>query len=430
MVALPVFRSLLAERHFRALFSTRLVGQLGDGFFQAALASFVLFSPERAPNAPAIAAAFAILLLPYSLLGPFVGVFLDRWSRRNILFRANLLKALLVIPVVAVVMSGNDSWLLGLFVLGVLGVGRFVLAGLSASLPHVASGKQLITANALTPTAGTISFVIGGTVGLGIREIFGGGDPGSIALLLFSMGAFVSAGVIASTFQVFDLGPEVRIAGTLSDSLKGVTSDLIDGLRALREHAVAGRAIIIVAINRLSFGVVLAGALLLLRNTFHDSVNANAALADFAILTGSSASAALLAALLTPWVTRRIGIPVWTTLAVAQAAVGMAVFAWGAVEENFVALFVAAFSLGFAGQAVKVCSDTVIQRFIPDDRLGRVFSIFDMTVNIALVGGIVAVAFLAPQSGVVPVLYVITGVGLALASVWYWSKRKIVVPEN
>ena len=430
MVALPVFRSLLAERHFRALFSTRLVGQLGDGFFQAALASFVLFSPEREPNATALAIAFAILLLPYSIVGPFVGVFLDRWSRRNILFRANLLKALLVIPVIAVVMGGNDSLLLGLFVLGVLGVGRFVLAGLSASLPHVATGKQLITANALTPTSGTIAFVIGGTVGLGIRELFGGGDRGSVAVLLFSMGAFISAGVIASTFKVFDLGPEVRLAGALADSFKGVTADLVDGIRALREHTIAGRALIIVAVNRVSFGVVLAGALLLLRNTFHDSVNANAALADFAILTASSATAALIAALLTPWVTRRIGIPVWSSFTVAQAAIGMAIFAWGAVAENFLALIIAAFSLGLAGQAVKVCSDTLIQRFIPDDRLGRVFSIFDMTVNIALVTGIVLVAFIAPQSGVAPVLYVITGVGLALASAWYWGKRKIVVPEN
>lgn len=430
MVALPVFRSLLAEPHFRALYCTRLVGQLGDGFFQAALASFVLFSPEREPNATAIAVAFAVLLLPYSLVGPFVGVFLDRWSRRNILFRANLLKALLVLPVLAVVMSGNDSWLLGVFVLGVLGVGRFVLAGLSASLPHVASGKQLITANALTPTSGTIAFVIGGTLGLGVREIFGGGDPGSIALLLFSMGAFISAGVIAATFKVFDLGPHVRIEGALADSFRGVTADLIDGIRALREHAVAGRALIIVAINRISFGVILAGALLLLRNTFHDSIDANAALADFAILTGSSATAALIAALLTPWVTRRIGIPVWSSITVAQAAIGMAVFAGGAVTQNFPGLFIAAFSLGFAGQAVKVCSDTLIQRFIPDDRLGRVFSIFDMTVNIALVSGIVAVALMAPQSGIAPVLYIVTGAGLAVASVWYWGKRRTVVLEN
>lgn len=67
---------------FLRLLSTRLVGSFGDGLLQAALASFVLFSPERQPTPLAIAVSFGILLLPYSLIGPFAGVFLDRWRRR------------------------------------------------------------------------------------------------------------------------------------------------------------------------------------------------------------------------------------------------------------------------------------------------------------------------------------------------------------
>jgi len=77
----------------------------------------------------------------------------------------------------------------------------------------------------------------------------------------------------------------------------------------------------------------------------------------------------------------------------------------------------------FAGQAVKVCSDTLIQRHIPDDRLGRVFSIFDMSVNIALVAGITVVAFLAPLNGIAPGLYLAVGGGLALSGVWYLKHR-------
>ncbi|MCH9677731.1 MAG: MFS transporter [Actinomycetia bacterium] len=427
MQALPVVRSLLHRKDFRALYSTRLVGQFGDGFFQAALASFVLFSPEREPNAAAIAVAFGILLLPYSLIGPFAGVFLDRWLRRNILVRANLLKALLTVPVIAAVLAGSESVILGISVLAVLGVGRFILAGLSASLPHVVSGKELITANALTPTSGTIAFVVGATTGLGIREIFGGGDPGSVALLLFSIGTFISAALIARTFAVHALGPTHRLKSSMVDSLRGVTGDLVTGIRTLNSHRVAARALLLVAFNRISFGVITAGSLLLLRNTFHQSVNANAALADFAILSGFAATAALIAAILTPWMSRKIGIPHWSAVAVAQASIGMAVFAFASSTQNFPLLLVAGFSLGFAGQAVKVCSDTVIQRKIPDESLGRVFSLFDMSVNVALVSGIILVALLAPVSGIAPVLYAGIGVTLALASFWYWrTARKIV----
>lgn len=420
MQKLPVVRSLLHRKDFRALYSTRLVGQFGDGFFQAALASFVLFSPEREPNATAIAVAFGILLLPYSLIGPFAGVFLDRWQRRNILVRANLLKALLTIPVMAAVLAGNESVILGVSVLAVLGVGRFILAGLSASLPHVVKGKELIYANALTPTSGTIAFVIGATTGLGIRQVFGGGDSGSVALLMFAIGTFISAALIAQTFAVRALGPTHQIKHSMIDSLRGVTGDLVSGVRTLGSHADAARALTLVAINRISFGVITAGALLLLRNTFHQSTNANAALADFAILSGFAATAALIAAIVTPGVTRKIGIPRWSGIAVGQASIGMVVFALASTQQNFPLLLVAGFSLGFAGQAVKVCSDTVIQRKIPDESLGRVFSLFDMSVNVALVSGIILVALLAPLTGVAPILYTGVGVGLALASVWYW----------
>ena len=417
MQALPIVRQLLHREDFRALYSTRLVGQFGDGFFQAALASFVLFSPEREPNATAIAVAFGILLLPYSLIGPFVGVFLDKWSRRNILVRANLLKAL---PVIAVVLGGNESIILGFSVLVVLGVGRFILAGLSASLPHVVAGKALITANALTPTSGTIAFVIGATTGLGIREIFGGGDPGSVALLLFSIGTFVSAALIARTFGVLALGPSHRLNPSMVDSLRGVTGDLVSGVRTLHSHPDAARALMLVVINRVSFGVIISGSLLLLRNTFHQSINANAALADFVVLSGCAATAALMAAISTPWVTRKIGIPHWSALTVGQASIGMLIFALGATGQNFPLLLLAGFSLGFAGQAVKVCSDTVIQKQIPDTSLGRVFALFDMSVNVALVLGIMAVALLSPVTGVAPLLYLGVGVGLIVASYWYW----------
>ena len=93
---------------FRRLFSVRLLSQFADGVFQVALVSSVLFSPERAPNAGAIAAGFATILLPFSVLGPFVGVFLDRWPRRMTLVISNLVRAV-VLVLVAVLVGTTTS---------------------------------------------------------------------------------------------------------------------------------------------------------------------------------------------------------------------------------------------------------------------------------------------------------------------------------
>ena len=66
-------RAVLAERNFRRLFATRLISQAGDGMFTAGLGAYVFFNATSFPDPGAAAAAFAVLYLPYSLVGPFAG---------------------------------------------------------------------------------------------------------------------------------------------------------------------------------------------------------------------------------------------------------------------------------------------------------------------------------------------------------------------
>lgn len=417
MVALPALREVLAGRDFRRLFSVRLVAQFGDGLLQAALATFVLFSPERQPDAVKIAAAFAILLLPYSVIGPFAGVFLDRWRRRNVLVRANILKALFTLPIIALVLAGHDGPLLGLTVLTVLGIGRFVLAGLSASLPHVVAGRDLVTANALTPTSGTILAAVGALVGVSLRSLLGGGDSGSAIVLACAAGAYLSAAGIAMLIAADRLGPD---GARPSDTVRGVAVGLVEGIRELRLHAEAGRAIAVVGVHRVVFGILTAGGLLLVRYTFNLAGEVDTALNEFALLTAAAAAGALAGAVLTPWASRRWGSVAWSTAALGQAGtLGIGLVIAGALAPSLPVLLAGSLSIGFAGQAVKVCSDTLVQRYIPDDRLGRAFSLFDMIVNVCLVAGITLMALISPTNGQTPWLYVASGVLMVGTAAWY-----------
>ena len=415
--ALPALRELLATRDFRHLFSVRLVAQFGDGLLQAALATFVLFSPERQPDAVRVAAAFAILLLPYSVIGPFAGVLLDRWRRRQVLVRANLLKALVTLPVIALVLVGNDGALLGLTVLTVLGIGRFVLAGLSASLPHVVQGRDLVTANALTPTAGTIMAAVGGVAGVALRSLVGGDDVGSAVVLAAAAACYALAAVIAVLIAVDRLGPDGHRP---ADTVRGIALGLVDGVRELRVNAAAGRAIAVVGAHRFAFGVLTAGGLLLVRLTFNPMAEADAALAEFAGLTAAAAVGALIGAVLTPAATRRWGAVPWSVAALVQAGtLGIGLVIIGAMAPSYGVLLAGAVSMGFAGQSVKVCSDTLVQRHIPDDHLGRVFALFDMIVNVCLVAGITLMAVVSPTSGQAPLVYAAVGLLLVGTAAWY-----------
>src|SRR3954451_8293976 len=88
---------LFARSWFPSLYATRVVGQAADGIFSASLASAVFFNPEHQTDPRQAAAGFVVLLLPYSLVGPFAGVFLDRWRRQQVLTRANFVRSALVL---------------------------------------------------------------------------------------------------------------------------------------------------------------------------------------------------------------------------------------------------------------------------------------------------------------------------------------------
>ncbi|MFC7469354.1 MFS transporter [Actinomadura keratinilytica] len=157
MAVVGDLRVLLRVRDFRRLLAVRLLSQAADGVFQVALATYVVFSPEKQTSAAAIASAMAVLLLPYSLIGPLAGVLLDRWRRRQVFLYGNLLRAVLAALTAALMVTGVPDWLFYVAALCVTAVNRFVLAGLSAALPRVVARDELVIANALSPTAGTLA---------------------------------------------------------------------------------------------------------------------------------------------------------------------------------------------------------------------------------------------------------------------------------
>lgn len=385
-------RAVLGVRGFRLLLGSRLTGQFGDGLVQSSLATFVLFSPERQPTAAKVALAFAILLLPYSLVGPFAGVLIDRWWRRTILVRANLLRALLVVGLAAVVFSGRDDWVLAVAVLVVLGVNRFILASLSAGLPHVVAARYLVTGNALAPTAGTVASVIGGLGGVWIRSASGGGDVGSVVVLACAIVAYVVASGVATRLRPTELGPD---DDTAADSVRGVASGMVEGLRHLRERRPAARAIGLVMVHRVIFGIAVALAVLQVRGALHPD-DSEAAIGALTLTTAAAGLGAFLGAVSTPRASRRFGAVRWSAGAL---VLGVTLGAVGVATGTLLGLLVEGLFIGFAGQAVKVCSDTIVQEDVDDDRRGRVFSLYDVGVNVAIVAGLTAAAFAAPADG-------------------------------
>jgi hypothetical protein len=201
-------RAILGHGDFRRLYATRLASQCADGVFQASLAGAVLFNPEQAADPGRVAAGFAVLLLPYSLVGPFAGVLLDRWRRQRVLVVANLFRCLAVALVAAEVAAGISGVLFYGTALLVISVNRFFLAAQSAALPHVVTPAHLVTANALATTGGTVITAVGGGLALLVRGAIGASNGSYALIALCSAAGYAGSAVAAAGFPPDLLGPD------------------------------------------------------------------------------------------------------------------------------------------------------------------------------------------------------------------------------
>jgi MFS family permease len=411
-------RAVLARRGFRRLLAVRLFSQLGDGVFQAGLAGSVFFNPERAASPLAIAAAFAVLLVPYSALGPFVGVFLDRWSRRQVLFGANAVRAALVLPCAWLVWHGDEGVPFVALALAIIALNRFFLAGLSASQPHVVDEPRLVTANSFATTAGSVCYSGGlALAGVTFHVIGTGFHQYAVVAATAVLWYGLSATTTLASFRIDALGPDdaERPAGSLAGALVDHAHGMVAGFAHLRGRAPAWSVIVAQAVHRGHYGVLAMMTLLLYRNYFHVG-DPEGAVTGLLQVAAAAALGSLVAAAVTPPLTRRLGG--WRWVAVLLGSLAVALPALGTAFQPLF-LVLAASAVSIATQGLKIVTDTTLQVHCDDDFRGRVFSINDTALNLFFVVGLYLGALLLPEDGHSVGAMLALGGGFAALAAWY-----------
>jgi len=414
-------RIVWAEHYFRRLLFTRCVSQTGDGIFTAAVGTYVFFNKSFFPNPAAGAAAFAVLYGPYSLIGPFAGVFIDRWSRRQILTYSALLRSIFVVLTAGLMAAGNKSIPLYVAVLLVLGVNRFFLSALSAALPHVVAGDKLVMGNSVSPTLGGTLAAVGGIVGLGVNAATGDTERGAAITLLVAGACYVAASLAARTMPRDLLGP-VRepgqtAPGRLLTELRVVAVGLVNGVRHVFARRGPATALGATGGNRFFYGILFLMSVLLYRNFFYAKIKPSIAETHYGYLVAAVAVGYFCAALVTPPLTRRMSKPVYITLMLAVSALLV-----GLLGELFsqVCYIVMGFGLGLAGQAIAIATTTILQEQVADDFRGRAFSYYDMMFNITFAAAALICVPFMPRSGHSPALIAAIAIGYAVVAVAYW----------
>jgi MFS family permease len=363
----------LASRDFRRLFEIRLISQSADGLFQAVLISSIVFSPTEQSTTTGFAIASLVVSLPFSILGPFTGVFIDRWSRRRILVVAPLLRVALV-WLVLLYQTAPVAFYLG--ALWVLSVNRFYLATAVTIVPRLVPTEDLLIANSISTVGGTVALLAGVFVGGWMSDLLG--DPLVIAL---AAAQWTIASGIARRITS-PLLPHHLPEAPMGDELRRVLHEFADGAGRLVHTPRALGPITSITLDQLGQGIVLVLSLFVFRDEFEAGV------ASFSNLIGAGGVGVLLGILTVGkleerFAKERIVAGSFLIGGLVLIAVSLWITQWSVLLASF------AVGLTFAWKKIPV--DTLVQEAVPDGYRGRVFAVYDVAYNLSRV----VAAFLA-----------------------------------
>ena len=398
---------------FGALMGAQFLALAGDGIVQTALAKSIAFGGQRgfdlegARSPEELLRIALILMVPYTVISPFLGVLIDRWDRRRLMVIANGLRAL-VLASIALVGTGSvgEGALFLAFVLTLMST-RVVLATKAAALPTTLDESSLVEGNAVSQLGGAL-FQLGGAgaafVAAGLIEV----DPIVLAgALVYAAGA-----VMASRLK---LTGEPRDRITLGSEVARVLRNIALGAREVARTPKAAAAITTYFWLRFLWSFTLVGIGFIARELL-----AGDDVAIAALIGGGGALGAALGFLFAGRLHERARSTAHVVVGGSLIA-GAAVAVLGSLGSSG-ALALLAFFLGLGFFLAKISLDTLVQEALGDGWRGRAFSLYDIAYNLAWVVAAGTMKLLwseSLQGALIAGVGVVFVVGLGALTAWY-----------
>ena len=412
---------LKTRADFRNLMGAQFAAVAGDGLVQAAIAAVIAFGGQKgfdlegARDPDEILRIALYIFVPYTILSPFLGVVIDRWDRRLLLFVANGLRALVIGAVGAFALASGsfdempDAALFGSFLL-TLSATRVVLATKAAALPVTLEESSLVEGNAVSQLGGAMFQLGGAGVALVGKEVVGAEPIVVAGALVYALGA-----VFARLMRPQD--PD-KVKTSFAAEIRRVMQNIGAGIREVSRNPKAGAAITTYFWLRFLWSFSLVGIAFIARELLSDDDFAVAALTG-----GAGAAGAVLGFLLAARLAARARATAQVVVTASSIA-GLAVAALGALDLS-ISLAVLTFFLGFGFFLAKISLDTMVQEALGDDFRGRAFSLYDIAYNVAWVLAAGLMKVLWPQDNNGGYLIAIMGgvflLGIVAISTWLRS---------
>lgn len=386
--------ALLRRHDFALLWTAGLISTAGDAALFVALP---LHTYQVTGSAAASGAVFAAGIIPTVLFGSLAGVYVDRWDRKRTMVAANLLRALLLLPLF---LAGSPDWLWLVFAAraAMSGCSIFFLPAESALLPRLVGEEHLVAANALNALNNSLGLLVGPAVGGVVFATSGMAGIACVTALAFLASGLLIARIQADGHVETD-APD--IAPGISPFQRAV-QEWLGGVRLVRQGLALRVTFLALGVGMLAEGVFFSSFPALTLDVLRGGPQ------GAGLLLSSQAIGALLGGLVVT--ARAAQFTPWKLLAGGLLGLGITDFGFAAAgliaEPGMSAVAVAALFLavgGLPGMAYLAGSNSLIQTLVPDAYRGRVFGSLGTVNGLATLIGIAFAGPAVDRIGVVPV---------------------------
>lgn len=410
---------LRGNPEYTKLWLAQVISLTGDWFNTIVLIGLV--TQYSGNSALAISLYLTLRVLPPLILGPFAGVLLDRFNRKNILMWSNILRAV-VVPFYLLANSPETIWIIYVVTIAQFTLSTVFEPGQGAILPALVKPEDIVEGNTLFSVTWSVMLALGAILGGVFAFIFG-----AQAALVADAATFAIAGALVWSIA-YDPVKGRKLTKAL-DHEKGEVEDtsFLEGLRFVRNTPQMAAALFV------KFGQSLGNVdtLLSVFATQIFVIGANGELSQ-AILWSALGFGALIGPMLTNTVNDGTVTKMRRLINIGFVLLlGSWIIMSFANSLLLVALAILVRAMG--GSINWTYSNVIIQKTAPDAKLGRMFSIDTAGFYFATLVSTIIHGWLIDMLGNDYIIWIIVGtflVGLIPASVWFWAVPKLEAMEK
>ena len=374
------FKQVLGNREFRLLWIGQFVSSFGDWLAILALFSLIAFRWKGTPEQ--VAGIFVAFILPFALLGPLAGVFVDRWNLKRTMIASDIVRAALV----ALFALAAVLWQVYAVMAMVSLISCFFLPAMNKAIPHLVKKEELMVANALNAQTIHLTKIVAPAVA-GLLVAWAGEKA---CFLLDALTFLFSAGMIAA----ISIGPSTAAADAAprtEKKLSAVFEEFREGLAFLNGHIALRFVVLAMAAAMFIIGAFNALIAVYVRETLHAESKVFGALMS-SIGLGTVAGAVWIAKF-----AQHRPKPLLVVWGIFGMGVGVLLLA---VATSSPAAIACSLALGLAASAVLIPSQTMTQQETPPAMLGRVSSVSISLMTVAQLTGVAISGKLAAWMGI------------------------------